>query len=154
MRLYFAFGSNMDVAGMARRCPNAKAIGVARLDNHRLVIVHPGYATVVAAPGYHVEGVLWQLSSRDLTVLDAYENLHSGLYGRVEMPVRFSARTLRAIIYYVRKPRPGRLQPGYLEDYVLPAARRWGLSGQYISSIEAFLVTHRQVSSWRHTKPL
>jgi cation transport regulator ChaC len=154
MRLYFAFGSNMDVAGMARRCPGAVAIGIARLNNHRLAIVHPGFATVVPTPGPHVEGVLWRLSSRDLTVLDAYENLHSGLYGRVEKPVRFGGRTLRAIIYYVRHPRSGKVQPRYLEDCVLPAARKWGLSAEYITSIEAFLVAQGQPSCWRHPKPV
>ncbi|HEY6732614.1 MAG TPA: gamma-glutamylcyclotransferase, partial [Roseiarcus sp.] len=28
MPLYFAYGSNMDVAAMARRCPRSKALGL------------------------------------------------------------------------------------------------------------------------------
>src|ERR1700736_6363490 len=123
MRLYFAFGSNMDVAEMSRRCPTAQAIGVARLDNHRFAIVNPGFATVIAATGSAVHGVLWRLMSRDLNVLDAYENIATGLYGRAERPVRQGTRTLRALTYFVRDPRPGRVRPGYLEDCVLPAAR-------------------------------
>ena len=31
MPLYFAYGSNMDVEGMTRRCPRAKPLGRARL---------------------------------------------------------------------------------------------------------------------------
>jgi Gamma-glutamyl cyclotransferase, AIG2-like len=154
MRLYFAFGSNMDVAGMGHRCPTAVAMGVGRLDNHRFVIVHPGFATVIPTPASHVEGVLWRLGTHDLAVLDAYENLPSGLYGRVEKQVRYGGRTLRALTYYVRKPKPWRPQPGYLEDCVLPAARRWGLSPGYISDIEALVVAHGSRSPWRETKPV
>ena len=103
MRLYFAFGANMDVAGMSRRCPTAEAVGAARLDNHRFAIVHPGFATVIEAPGASVHGVLWRLGSRDINVLDAYENISSGLYGRAEKPVRHGMRTLRALTYFVRR---------------------------------------------------
>ncbi len=107
MRLYFAFGANMDVAGMSRRCPTAEAVGTARLENHRFAIVHPGFATVIAATGATVHGVLWRLDSRDLNVLDAYENIASGLYGRAEKPVRHGTRTLRALTYFVRRAEVG-----------------------------------------------
>jgi hypothetical protein len=154
MRLYFAFGANMDVAGMSRRCPTAQALGAARLDNHRFAIVHPGFATVIAARGAAVHGVLWRLGTRDLCVLDAYENIASGLYGRVAKPVRLGARTLRAETYFVRDPRPGRAMPGYLEDCVLPAARHWGLPRAYIRAIEAFVVSPGPRAPWSETRPV
>ena len=46
MRLYFAFGANMDVAGMSKRCPDAVALGPARLDHHRFDMP----ATSILAP--------------------------------------------------------------------------------------------------------
>jgi hypothetical protein len=33
--LYFAYGSNMDRAAMARRCPASRVIGLGRLNRHR-----------------------------------------------------------------------------------------------------------------------
>jgi len=39
MPLYFSYGSNMDVAGMAARCPRSKPLGLARLAHHRLAIM-------------------------------------------------------------------------------------------------------------------
>ena len=36
MPLYFAYGANMSVGAMARRCPRSKALGQARLERHRL----------------------------------------------------------------------------------------------------------------------
>lgn len=154
MRLYFAFGANMDIAGMSRRCPTAEAVGAARLDNHRFAIVQPGFATVIEAPGATVHGVLWRLGSRDINVLDAYENISSGLYGRAEKPVRHGVRTLRALTYFVVEPRPGRPKPGYLEDCVLPAARHWKLPQGYIRSLEAFVVAPGARTPWSVTKPV
>jgi len=154
MRLYFAFGANMDVSGMARRCPTGEAVGTARLEHHRFAIAHPGFATVIAAVGSSVHGVLWRLGSRDLNVLDAYENISSGLYGRAELPVRHQGRTLRAITYFVRAPKPGRAKPGYLEDCVLPAARHWQLPQAYIRSIEAFVVAPGAREPWSETRPV
>src|ERR1700751_6215193 len=113
MRLYFAFGANMEVAGMSRRCPTAEAVGAARLDNHRFAIVHPGFATVNEAPGETVHGVLWRLGSRDINVLDAYENISSGLYGCAEKPVRHGVRTLRALAYFVGEDPPRHPKPSH-----------------------------------------
>ena len=39
MPLYFAYGSNMDVAAMAQRCPRSKLLGVARLPRHKVFII-------------------------------------------------------------------------------------------------------------------
>jgi gamma-glutamylcyclotransferase (GGCT)/AIG2-like uncharacterized protein YtfP len=154
MRLYFAFGANMDVAGMAQRCPTARPLGRAELDHHRFAIVHPGYATVIPTRGARVHGVLWRISVRDLANLDAYENLPLGLYGRAEKPVRHEARTLRAQTYFVHDPRPARVRPGYLEDCVLPAARHWQLPQAYIGEIEAFVVAPGARQPWSETKPV
>jgi hypothetical protein len=154
MRYYFAFGANMDVEGMSRRCPGAHALGKAELEHHRFAIVHPGYATVLPARGSRVHGVLWMLAPRDLTVLDAYENISSGLYGRDERPVRHHGRLVRAITYFVRNPKPARVRPGYLEDCVLPAARHWGLPAEYVRTIEGFVVAAGPREPWRETKPV
>jgi gamma-glutamylcyclotransferase (GGCT)/AIG2-like uncharacterized protein YtfP len=154
MRLYFAFGANMDVEGMAQRCPQAQPLGTAELEHHRFAIVHPGYATVIPSRGSRVHGVLWKLGARDLAILDAYENLPLGLYGREERPVRHEGRVRRAIVYFVHEPRPARARRGYLEDCVLPAARHWGLPAGYIRSIEGFVVTGGAGEPWRETKPV
>ena len=154
MRFYFAFGANMEVEGMARRCPGAKAVGIGSLEHHRFAIVHPGYATVIPAMGSKVYGVLWLISTRHLAVLDAYENLPLGLYGRAEKGVRYGARLMRAHTYFVLRPKPGRAQLGYLEDCVLPAARHWGLPQSHIAAIEAFRVAPGARDPWREDQPV
>ena len=50
MPLYFAYGSNMNAEAMARRCPRSKAVGLARLERHRLAVMREGWLTVSARP--------------------------------------------------------------------------------------------------------
>ena len=96
MTLYFAYGSNMNRAGMARRCPAARAIGQAKLDDYHFFIGIDGWARVKPSLGDSVHGVLWGLTPRDIAALHAYEGLHAGLYDVRRLPVRAGAR---------RKPR-------------------------------------------------
>ena len=66
MPLYFAYGSNMDVDAMARRCPRSKALGLARLERHRLAVMREGWLTAVRNPSSAVHGVLWDLALSDI----------------------------------------------------------------------------------------
>src|SRR5215211_3190831 len=66
MPLYFAYGSNMDVAAMAERCPASRPIGIARLPRHRFMIAREGYATVTRDPRRTVWGILWELALVDV----------------------------------------------------------------------------------------
>ena len=83
MPLYFAYGSNMDEAAMAGRCPRSKALGAAILHRHRFVIMPEGYASVVRDPRSSVYGLLWDVALADVTSLDQYESVDSGLYKKV-----------------------------------------------------------------------
>ena len=80
MPLYFAYGSNMDVAAMAQRCPRSVAIGPARLIRHRLAPMREGWLTVTRDQRACVHGVLWNLALADVPALDRYEGVANGLY--------------------------------------------------------------------------
>jgi len=132
--LHFAYGSNMDRAGMARRCPGATLIGRAILDDHRFLITVDGYASVLRAPGRQVHGVLWRLTPRNLAALNAYENLDGGLYSRAIMPVRSDERRVSALVYLGRSRAEGRPRPGYMEA-VIEAARAANLPLVYVQEL-------------------
>lgn len=78
-RLYFAFGSNMDGAQMARRCPGVRPLELARLDDHRLVFRGPsrnrgqGVLSVDPSPGDAVMGLLYAVTDAHLRALDGFE---------------------------------------------------------------------------------
>jgi gamma-glutamylcyclotransferase (GGCT)/AIG2-like uncharacterized protein YtfP len=135
MILYFAYGSNMDRPAMAKRCPQAKPLGLAMIDGYRFTIGAGGYACLARAPGNCVHGVLWQITPRDLAALDAYESIDTGLYRRAILPVRFGGRTTRALLYLGRRPGQGRPRRNYLQS-VIAAARDWKLPPGYIARLE------------------
>ncbi len=135
MPLYFAYGSNMDRAAMAKRCPASRAIGLGRLPRHRFLISSDGYATVVRDPRRTVHGVVWDLALSDIPALDRYESLSTGLYTKISQPVVLDGGAKRALVYVGRSSRAGKPKPGYL-DGVLAAARDWGLPAEYLYELE------------------
>jgi hypothetical protein len=128
--LHFAYGSNMSVALMRRRCPDARLEGSACLPDHRFIIMRSGYASVVPAPGNCVHGLLWRVTPRDVAVLNAYENLDGGLYRAMTMAVVVHRRHHAALVYIGCDRARGRAQPGYL-DHVTQAARDAGFPPHY-----------------------
>ena len=137
MPLYFAYGSNMDRAAMAARCPASRPIGPARLAGHRFVISREGYASVMRDPRRTVWGVLWDIAFADMPALDRYESVASGLYVKLNQPVLAEGGTRRALIYVARSAGSGQPRPGYLEG-VIAAARAAALPADYIREIEAW----------------
>jgi gamma-glutamylcyclotransferase (GGCT)/AIG2-like uncharacterized protein YtfP len=136
MPLYFAYGANMDVAAMAARCPHSRAIGLARLPRHRLIISSDGYANVVRDPRMIVHGLLWDLALSDVSILDRFEDVPR-LYSKVMQPVLTEAGIRRALIYVGKATGVGRPRPGYL-DAVLAAATRLGLPKAHLAHLASF----------------
>ncbi|HMO30254.1 gamma-glutamylcyclotransferase family protein [Enterovirga sp.] len=136
MPLYFAYGSNMDRAAMAARCPGARMIGLARLARHRLAIMREGYATVVRDSRRAVHGALWDLPLADIPALDRYEEVASGLYAKCRQPVLSEGGARGALVYLGANAGPGVPRPGYLEG-VLAAAREIGLPQSALAEIAA-----------------
>ena len=135
--LHFAYGANMSRAVMRKHAPWAQPLGAAELPGHRFVIAACGYASVEPARGEAVHGVLWRLTPRDVTRLDAWENVAGGLYRAATLPVRIAGRRRPALVYLAR-PGEGRGRPGYM-DLVLAAAREWELPAAYIRSLDQWL---------------
>ncbi len=134
MPLYFAYGANMDRAAMARRCPQSRPLGAARLPRHRFMVTADGFASVIRDPRRTVHGVLWDLALSDLPALDRYEEVHRGLYVKITQPVIGPEGPRRALVYLARSGEPGAPRPGYLEG-VLQAAAEWDLPADYRQEI-------------------
>lgn len=134
---YFAFGANMATATMRRRGVPYQGTEPAVLRDHRLVfdlrglpLVEPGFASVSAAPGEEVHGVLYTLTPGDLQRLHRTE---SPSYAHVELDVYTAdGQAHRAWVYQTRSPRgawlPSRRYLGLLiagaEEHQLPARYR------------------------------
>jgi gamma-glutamylcyclotransferase (GGCT)/AIG2-like uncharacterized protein YtfP len=68
---YFGYGMNTHPDQMAIRCPDATLVGVAYLDNYRLVFRN--HADIEIDTGSSVCGVLWEVSDKDMIALDRLE---------------------------------------------------------------------------------
>ncbi|RSL45893.1 hypothetical protein CEP54_014077 [Fusarium duplospermum] len=78
--LYFAYGSNLHVAQMAKRCPSSVFIGTGTLPGYRWQINERGVANVVPADGSSVEGLVYLVNARDVRALDRSEGVARKLY--------------------------------------------------------------------------
>ena len=96
MKLYLAYGSNLSVEQMERRCPDAKPIGKAILPEWKLVFkIH---ATIEPCKGSKVPVLVWKISDRDEQNLDRYEGYPSYY---IKQDVELMMTDLRG-----RNPRP------------------------------------------------
>jgi gamma-glutamylcyclotransferase (GGCT)/AIG2-like uncharacterized protein YtfP len=105
--LYFAYGSNMDLAQMQRRCPDSRLIGPAFLNGWRLTfdknspLWGGGIADIVKDENSQVWGLLYEVSEDDLKALDTYEGAPD-FYRRVKVTVIDSeAASHKALAYEV-----------------------------------------------------
>lgn len=79
MMHYFAYGSNLDVAGMQERCPHARALAPGCLKGFRLAFTWYstgwgcGVADVVESSQDEVWGLVYTITTADLDALDRYE---------------------------------------------------------------------------------
>jgi gamma-glutamylcyclotransferase (GGCT)/AIG2-like uncharacterized protein YtfP len=89
--LYAAYGSNLDPAQMAERCPHSPLRGTGWLQGWRLTFGGEGWdgplPTVVEQPGEHVFVGLYDVTAPDEQALDIWESANSGLYEKVRVRV-------------------------------------------------------------------
>jgi hypothetical protein len=125
----------MGVEAMARRCPRSKALGLARLERHRLAVMREGWLTAVRDPTSAVQGVLWDLALSDIAALDRYEGLSQGLYAKLMQAVIAARGPKQAIVYFGVNTGPGVVGPAYIAE-VLAVARSWPLPGEGVEALE------------------
>jgi gamma-glutamylcyclotransferase (GGCT)/AIG2-like uncharacterized protein YtfP len=69
--LYFAYGSNLNLSQMQRRCPGAEPLDKLMLPNTRLVF--RGVADVITEEGAVCPGGIWRITPECERALDRYE---------------------------------------------------------------------------------
>jgi hypothetical protein len=137
MPLYFAYGANMDVETMSKRCPRSHPLGRARLAKHRFFVMREGYASVAPDPRATVHGVLWDLALSDVRALDVYEEVARGIYAKIVKPVlREPHGSARALIYVGHTQETGTPREDYFAR-VVAAAKTWELPAPYLAYLDA-----------------
>ncbi|MDE6781042.1 MAG: gamma-glutamylcyclotransferase [Ruminococcus sp.] len=112
-KYYIAYGSNLNVRQMARRCPTAKPIGTAVIHDYELLFKGSkmgAYLTIERKKGGNVPVAVWEVTDDDEKRLDRYEG-YPAFYYKTEMklPVKFlktgETKTVTAFVYIMHEDR-------------------------------------------------
>lgn len=144
MALYAAYGSNMDPAQMAERCPHSPQAGVGWLEGWRLTFGgedlgwEGALAMVVEDEGSRVFVVLYELSPADEQELDRWDAATLGIYSKLKVRVATLEGNPVAWLYV-------------LNDYEggLPSARYLGILADAAESAGA----PKDYVDWLRTRP-
>ena len=99
-RFYIAYGSNLNLGQMAKRCPTAEVIKVTYLQNYRLMFRGKGtaVATIEKRQGSKVPILIWRLQPNDEHNLDIYEG-YPHLYRKEMLKVTVNGKRVQAMVY-------------------------------------------------------
>jgi len=106
--IYLAYGSNLNREQMEYRCPYAKVLGTAVLQDYRLLFRgEDGHAvaTVEQEKGCEVPVLLWDITPRDEESLDRYEGWPR-LYRKETVRVRVGKKWISVMAYIMNEGRP------------------------------------------------
>ena len=82
-RYYIAYGSNLNVAQMRYRCPNARIIGTSWIDDYHLLYrgsKSGAYLTIEPMKSARVPVAVWEVTEDDEARLDRYEGFPTFYY--------------------------------------------------------------------------
>ena len=138
MALYAAYGSNMDSAQMAERCPHSPQAGTGWLESWRLTFGgedlgwQGALATVVEADNERVFVVLYEVSDNDEQALDRWDGATLGYYSKLKVRVATLEGDTVAWLYVINDYEGGLPSARYL-GLVADAAESAGAPEDYVA---------------------
>lgn len=100
MSFYLAYGSNLNLEQMAKRCPTAKLVGVGLLEDYRLIFRY--YLTIEKQKGSVVPFALWEIDEESEQMLDYYEGFPH-FYRKEYVNVLVGEKLLCAMVYVMNE---------------------------------------------------
>ena len=117
-KLYIAYGSNLNLAQMAVRCPSAKVYAKGVLNNWELVYrgtERNSHATIQRKSGSTVPVLVWKIQPIDEYWLDIYEG-YPRYYFKKNIMVSIERRKKKAMVYIMDEGKlPGKPSASYVE---------------------------------------
>lgn len=116
MKLYVAYGSNLNKKQMKYRCPSAKVFGTGVLKNWELLYRgtrRAGVATIRRKKGSYVPVGLWLIDNPAEQSLDMYEG-YPHLYRKQNVYITLPDGSRRLAMVYIMN---GNRQPCYPSEY-------------------------------------
>ncbi len=140
---YFAYGSNLDLPQMKRRCPSSKLISKGSLSDYRLTFNRfssgwgGGVADVIQDEGSEVWGLVFEISDSDLERLDRYEGCYkdqTSLYERWKTVIDTPNGQVCDVWVYTVAEKQKFVKPTleYLQ-IIKDAAKKWSFPKAYLT---------------------
>ena len=142
MALYAAYGSNMDPAQMAERCPHSPQAGTGWLHGWRLTFGgedigwEGALATVVEDKDASVFVVLYEVSESDEKALDHWDAATLGYYSKVRVRVATLGEEVLAWLYVLNDYEGGLPSARYL-GIMADAAEAAGAPAEYVAGLRS-----------------
>ena len=155
---YFAYGSNLDLHQMKRRCPSSKLISKGSLSGYRLTFNTfssgwgGGVADVIQDQGSKVWGLVFELSDTDLERLDGYEGYHkdwTSLYERWQAIIETPNGLVSDVWVYTVVEKQKFVKPTieYLQ-IIKDAAVKWNFPKAYLLEAYVYSTEDKEVE-WK-----
>lgn len=141
---YFAFGANMNLSLLQKKSIFPKASQPAKVVDFRIEISSPcewvgkGFASISPNSGSEVFGVVHDVTTAELAILDVLEWVPFQFHKRVEVTVSAldGSASYTAWAYVSRHPRNDlKTSEGY-RNLLVRSARELGLPGPYVEELE------------------
>lgn len=142
MKLYIAYGSNLNKRLMRQRCPGARPIGKFMLTKAKLIF--RGVADVEYSPNDSVPCGLWVIDKSHEAALDRYEGVGAGSYYKEESIVlRYQGKPHNALIYLMNSD--GIYPPSeYYLETVRQGYKDFGLDETFLDTAIRQSFIHKQ----------
>ena len=122
-RLYVAYGSNLNLPQMKRRCPKAKVAGVSEIKGYELLF--RGVATIEPKEDGKVPVGLFWITQGDEKALDRYEGWPH-LYHKETLELELNGRPVSAMVYVMNEGRKAALPVGCYYDVIAEGDQTFG----------------------------
>ena len=150
---YFAYGSNLDLSQMKRRCPEYRLISKGSLSGYSLTFNRfssgwgGGVADVIQDQDSKVWGLVFEISDSDLERLDRYEGYHknqTSMYERWKTVIDTPNGQISDVWVYTVVEKQKFVQPTleYLQ-IIKDAAVRWNFPKDYQQTLELVAISIR-----------
>ena len=143
-RYYIAYGSNLNVEQMMRRCPGAKPIGTAMLEHNILYFRGSGsgyYLTIEPKIGSKVPVAVWEVTPEDEEALDRYEG-YPRFYFKYDYTLKVrlldeeTTKELRCFAYVMTEGRRVGLPTNYYLTTCMKGYRDFGFDTKILETTE------------------
>ena len=135
-RLYIAYGSNLNLEQMSRRCPTAKLVGTGVVEGYELKFKgrpNGAYATIDPKKGGTVPVAIWEIQPYDEFRLHQYEG-YPNHYFTKNIPVKIGNHEVTGMVYIMNLQAQANLPSEQYYDTVKKGYEDCGLDTAYLEA--------------------